>query len=149
METKVQNLEEMHAEATRFLGGLHKKEDGAMLITLSGELGAGKTAFVKMIAQELGVDDLVTSPTFVLEKIYSLGGPTSKFAQFARLIHIDAYRLEDGKDLSAIGFDEILQDPDNLIFLEWPEKVENNLPKTAHKISIKVLSDDSRLISYD
>ncbi|MDD2657169.1 MAG: tRNA (adenosine(37)-N6)-threonylcarbamoyltransferase complex ATPase subunit type 1 TsaE [Candidatus Pacebacteria bacterium] len=144
MEKVIRTLAELDEEATRLVGELVPGE-GATLITLTGELGAGKTAFTKSVARVLGVDEVLTSPTFVLEKIYKLGSSTSKFK---RLIHIDAYRLESGKELAALGFDELLQDAGNLIMLEWPEKVADTLPAPAVKISILVEDDDARVISY-
>lgn len=136
---------ELEEEAARFTGSLAPIVGGATLVTLSGELGAGKTAFTKAVAKTLGVEDIVNSPTFVLEKIYQLGSSTSKFV---RLIHIDAYRLEKGSDLAPLGFDELMQDTENLILLEWPEKVADVLPVPTIKISLTVQDDDSRIISY-
>lgn len=145
MEKVVQTLGEFEAEASRFTTSLAAQEGNATLVTLSGELGAGKTAFTKAVAKALGVEDMVTSPTFVLEKIYLLGGETAKFK---RLVHIDAYRLEKGSDLSALGFDELMQDAQNLILLEWPEKVSDALPAPAASITLTVQSDGARIISY-
>ena len=116
---------------------------GSTLVTLSGELGAGKTAFTKTVAHALGVEEIVTSHTFVLEKNYPLSGQL-----FKRLIHIDAYRLEKGEDLAPLGFDELMQDSGNLILLEWPEKVARALPEPSVKISIIANPDGSRIISY-
>jgi len=145
METLVKTLEELETEATRFIETLVPQKDRATLVTLSGDLGAGKTAFTKAVAHTFGVEEVVTSPTFVLEKIYQLRGPTSKFE---RLIHIDAYRLESGKDLAPLGFDELMQDSGNLILLEWPEKVQDELPTPSQRISLTALSGGSRTISY-
>jgi tRNA threonylcarbamoyladenosine biosynthesis protein TsaE len=145
MEKLVKTLTELGDEATQFAQELVPKKDTATLITLSGELGAGKTAFVKMIAQALGVEETVNSPTFVLEKIYLL--PEGKM--FKRLIHIDAYRLEKGDNLSSIGFDEMIKDAQNIIFLEWPEKITSTTLKPDKNISFQVLPDNSRIISYD
>ncbi|MFA5744666.1 MAG: tRNA (adenosine(37)-N6)-threonylcarbamoyltransferase complex ATPase subunit type 1 TsaE [Candidatus Paceibacterota bacterium] len=145
MEAMVKTLEELDAEVERFIGVLSSKEGGATLVTLSGDLGAGKTAFTKAVARILGVEETVTSPTFVLEKIYQLGGPAPKFK---RLVHIDAYRLESGDDLAPLGFDELMQDSSNLILLEWPEKVADALPAPDVKISFVVHTDESRTISY-
>lgn len=145
MEKAVQTLKEFEAEASRFTNSLAAQEKSAILVTLSGELGAGKTAFTKAVAKALGVEDIVTSPTFVLEKIYLLGGETVKFK---RLIHIDAYRLEKGSDLGTLGFDELMKDTGNLIILEWPEKVMDALPAPAVKISLVAHSDGSRIILY-
>lgn len=150
METSVKTLEELEAEAARFVAGLIPKEDGATLVTLSGELGAGKTAFAKAVARVLGVEETVNSPTFVLEKIYSLDSARDENAKaFSRLIHIDAYRLKAGGDLAPLGFDEIMKNADNLILLEWPKKVADALPVPDVKISFVVHTDGSRAISYD
>ncbi len=145
MEKVVQTLSELHDEATRLVG-LLSPSTHATLITLSGELGAGKTAFTKAIAHTLGVDEVVSSPTFVLEKIYKLN---SEYSTFVRLIHIDAYRLEEGSDLAPLQFHELMQDTGNLILLEWPEKVADALPTPAMKITLTVRSDGSRSISYE
>ena len=143
MDTVVTSFAELEAEAVRFLGSLTKSSQSATLVTLSGELGAGKTAFTKAVATALGVEGVVTSPTFVLEKIYLLPQ-----GNFKRLIHIDAYRLESGKELAALGFDELMQDAGNLILLEWPEKVGESLPVPAAHLSFFVQDDDSRIITH-
>lgn len=143
MGKTINTLEELSAEATAFTHTLKPQSHTATLITLSGELGAGKTAFTKAVAQAYGITDVVNSPTFVLEKIYQL--PQQ---DFSRLIHIDAYRLETGSDLAPLAFKEFMQDPQNLIFLEWPEKVADTLPAPLVAISLTLLSDGSRSISY-
>ncbi|MEK7114233.1 MAG: tRNA (adenosine(37)-N6)-threonylcarbamoyltransferase complex ATPase subunit type 1 TsaE [Patescibacteria group bacterium] len=145
MERRIATLPELEAEAVRFMGSLAGSEQGATLVTLSGELGAGKTAFTKAIARSLGVEEIVNSPTFVLEKIYLLpdGQP------FKRLVHIDAYRLEKDADLAPLGFDERMKDSGSLILLEWPENVAGALPAPAVKISLLVHTDGSRILSYD
>ncbi|MCR4333455.1 MAG: tRNA (adenosine(37)-N6)-threonylcarbamoyltransferase complex ATPase subunit type 1 TsaE [Patescibacteria group bacterium] len=145
MEKVVQTLAEFEAEAARFAGSFVRHKEVATLITLSGELGAGKTSFTRSVAKALGVEETVTSPTFVLEKIYLL--PPGK--NFKRLIHIDAYRLEKGSTLAPLGFDELMQDAGNLILLEWPERVDEVLPAPAKKISFLVSPNGARTISYD
>lgn len=144
MEKEVRTLAELEAEAGRFVRGLASADAQATLVTLSGELGAGKTSFTKAVAHALGVEEIVTSPTFVLEKIYLLNEQ-----KFKRLIHIDAYRLEKGADLAPLGFDELMQDAGNIILLEWPEKVADALPSPAVKISIVANPDGSRTVLYD
>jgi len=143
MEKSVRTLAEFETDAARFVATLAPRSHGATLVTLSGELGAGKTAFVKAVAKALGVEEVVTSPTFVLEKIYLLTNQP-----FKRLIHIDAYRLEKGTDLTPLGFDELMKDSGNLILLEWPEKVKDALPTSAMRISLAAQSDNSRILSY-
>ena len=139
----VRDLPALEGEAASFVKGLVPKEGGATLVTLSGELGAGKTAFVKAAARALGIDEVVNSPTFVLEKIYALSdGP------FKKLVHIDTYRLEKGADLAPLGFEAITQEPENLIFIEWPERVHDALPKPAVAITIRGHADGAREITY-
>ncbi|MBI4088939.1 tRNA (adenosine(37)-N6)-threonylcarbamoyltransferase complex ATPase subunit type 1 TsaE [Candidatus Kaiserbacteria bacterium] len=143
MEKAIWTLAELEEKAAHFIDSLTPKEN-ATLATLSGELGAGKTAFVKAVAKALGVEEVINSPTFVLEKIYLL--PEEK--NFKRLIHIDAYRLEKGEELKPLGFDELMKDSGNLILLEWPEKVSDALPTPNVRISLIANSDGSRIISY-
>jgi tRNA threonylcarbamoyladenosine biosynthesis protein TsaE len=144
MDKVIHDLAELTDEASSFVTSLIPRTRGATLVTLSGELGAGKTAFTKAIAIACGVKETVTSPTFVLEKIYTL--PPS--AQFKRLVHIDAYRLEEGDSLHTLDFVTLMQDPSNLIVLEWPEKVGDALPFPAVRILLVAHEDGSRTITY-
>lgn len=143
MERFLPNLEALTSEARTFAKTLTPRLHGATLITLSGELGAGKTSFVQGVASALGVVGSVTSPTFVLEKIYQLHGPS-----FSKLVHIDAYRLTGGEELRALGFDELMGEVGNLVLLEWPEKVIDLLPAPAHRITLSIPSTEGRTISY-
>lgn len=144
MEKILKDLDALTAEAKEFVLRLMPQDDSATLVTLSGELGAGKTAFVKAVAKTLGVEDVVNSPTFVLEKIYAL----SNSSIFKKLVHIDAYRLERGADLSTLGFDELMKESGNLVMLEWPERVSGALPPPATAIMFYALPDGSRKITY-
>lgn len=138
------SLAAFEAEAARFGTALAPLPAGAALVTLSGELGAGKTTFAQAVAKALGIEDMVTSPTFVLEKIYML--PEGQ--AFKRLVHIDAYRLAGGKELAPLGLGALIKDPGNLILLEWPENVADALPPPAVCVSITPNADGSRNISY-
>jgi len=144
MGKPIPDLAALEAEAAAFLKTLAPQADSATLVALSGELGAGKTAFTKAVAKALGVEEVVTSPTFVLEKIYAL----PEGSAFKRLIHIDAYRLDSGAELAPLGFDELMTDPGNLVFLEWPEKVADALPAPAARVSLAVSKDGAHSISY-
>lgn len=149
MEKLARTLAEFEEEAARFASSLVPRQQGATLVTLSGELGAGKTAFTKAVARALGVYETVNSPTFVLEKIYLLPENYGhRKSIFKRLVHIDAYRLSKGGDLAPLGFDELMRNSGNLILLEWPEKVVDALPEGMRRISFKTLLDGSREISY-
>lgn len=146
MQHLLPTLESLTKEAEAFADTLKPRSNEAALVTLSGELGAGKTSFTQALARTLGVTEHVTSPTFVLEKIYELPEKTGR--GFARLVHIDAYRLEGGEMLTPLGFDGIVHDPGNLIVLEWPERVADALPTPAHAITLEVLPDNARSITY-
>ncbi len=135
------SVAETNKIAADFLFGLSPKSNLSTVVGLFGDLGSGKTTFTQAIAKNLGVAEGVTSPTFVIEKIYSLGNQ-----KFDKLIHIDAYRLDLGKELLSLGFTEILKDPKNLILIEWPERVAEILPKNLIKINFKFISETEREI---
>lgn len=117
------SLEETAQIAHEWLEAVSKAPaTGATVVGLSGHLGAGKTAFTKCIAQELGITEDVTSPTFVIMKIYPVD-PAKGFP-WKKLVHIDAYRLEQGRELAAIDFEKYAADACNLILIEWPENVK-------------------------
>lgn len=121
---------------------------GATVVGMSGELGSGKTAFVKEVARVLGITEDITSPTFVIEKIYQLPAnmnPTS----FSHLIHIDAYRIEDSKELLVLGWDKIISDPKNLILVEWPENIKEILPASTSYIKCEFVDENSRAYTLD
>lgn len=143
MERTVTDLAAFESYATEFAHALSPKGEGATLVTLSGELGAGKTAFVKAVARALGAEDEVTSPTFTLLKEYLL----QKDCPFVRLIHIDAYRLKSGVELAPLRLSEALQKRENLVMLEWPEQVADALPVPDVAFRID-LTDDGRKISH-
>lgn len=144
METVATSLIDLQQEAERFVREIIPRGDGATLVTLSGDLGAGKTAFTKEVAKAFGVEEEVTSPTFVLEKIYAL--PQDQ--KFKRLIHIDAYRLESAEELAPLAFTELMKDAGNLIFLEWPERVQAALPIPAKHLTFTPGDNDARTITY-
>lgn len=114
---------------------------GAQILLLEGDLGAGKTTFTKELAKELGVEGNVVSPTFVIQKRY----PT-KHEFVKNLIHIDAYRLSSSKELLALGWEEWVMNPENLVVVEWPERVSDILPQSAQKISFTHINEETRKI---
>lgn len=139
----ITDLTDLEREAGEFVSTLHPKQDSATLVTLSGNLGAGKTAFTQAVARTLGVLEPVTSPTFVLAKSYDLSEK-----EFSKLVHIDAYRLTEGKDLRALDFTHTLEDPRTLVMLEWPEMVEDALPPVDVAVTLTVRTDTERDITY-
>lgn len=151
MEREVKSLEELKEIAGEFLATLKEGEAGrgATVVGLSGDLGAGKTAFTKCVADLLGIQETVTSPTFILEKIYTIPGKSLLGDRFTKLVHIDAYRLEHGDEMRPLYWDALLADPKNLIFLEWPEQVESALPSAMIRLSFAYVSESVRRIAFD
>jgi tRNA threonylcarbamoyladenosine biosynthesis protein TsaE len=112
------------------------------IVALKGDLGAGKTVFVKGAARALGLGEVVTSPTFVIEKVYRLpdGAP------WKHLVHIDAYRLEGETELRTIGWERTATDPGNLIMVEWPEQVGLGVPERAVWVEFETVDETTRKI---
>jgi len=95
------SLDDTARIASDWLGSLEKKDSEALVVCLSGDLGSGKTAFTKAVAAALGINEMVTSPTYVIEKIYQIAKFGDRISRWGRLIHIDAYRLESARELEA------------------------------------------------
>ncbi len=102
----------------------------ATVITLEGDLGAGKTYFAQHFGQVLGVREPMTSPTFVIMNMYDIDWRGLK-----KLIHIDAYRLEREEELLNLGWEALVANPENIILIEWPERVANLIPEDAKRLS--------------
>ncbi len=117
----------------------------ASIFGLSGNLGSGKTTFTQCVAEELGITEFVTSPTFVIMKIY-----LTRHSYFKKLIHIDVYRFEKSEELEVLDLEKFTNDPYNLILIEWPEKVaqSNMLPDSMKVITFEVLGESERGIDF-
>lgn len=108
------------------------------IIALTGELGAGKTTFAQGFAKGLGIREKIISPTFVLVRQHPIPN-TQKI-----LYHIDLYRLENFKEL---GLKEIMEDPNNIVLIEWAEKAKDLLSKNTIYINFKALDKNKREIT--
>lgn len=137
------SLAETQALAAAWVKSLDTSRDEALVVGLYGNLGAGKTAFSQAVARELGVTDIVNSPTFVIEKIYETTHP-----HFARLVHIDAYRLEKASELQNLNFEELVANKHNLILIEWPENVKGILPPGHVRIDFTFVDEERRKIDF-
>jgi tRNA threonylcarbamoyladenosine biosynthesis protein TsaE len=119
--------------------------EGAV-ITVSGELGAGKTHFIKGIAHSLGIDEReITSPTFTLVNEYEIGGQAGSTAPRA-LYHLDCYRFEKFEDLLELGVEDYLYPKHAATIIEWPERIAQLIPKDAIRVEIRVISESEREI---
>ena len=125
-------------ETERFAEKFAQTLAGGETLLLEGELGAGKTHFVKGLAKGLGVDDTVTSPTFALHNVY-----------FGRLTlnHFDFYRIESSEEVVVIGLDELFRQSDAVAAIEWSERVADLLPAFCITVKIEKISDSARRIT--
>jgi tRNA threonylcarbamoyladenosine biosynthesis protein TsaE len=139
MKKITNSLEETQAFAKEWIQTLTETKEQAIVVGLYGNLGAGKTAFTKCLAKELGIEIPVTSPTFVIQKIYETNHPS-----FKRLIHIDAYRLKNGRELQDLNFEEIVNNKNNIVVIEWPENVKEILPNDHIKIHCEFIDENTR-----
>ena len=118
------------------------------VLGLVGDLGAGKTNLTQGIARALGVKERVTSPTFVLMKVYNIPIRQNILNKFKRLVHIDAYRLHGHSDLHGIGVTEYMNDNETLMIIEWADRVKGILPEQTAYLQLEHISEDERRISY-
>ena len=110
--------------------------DGRTVVALRGEMGAGKTTLIRAVAEAMGVEDQVTSPTFALVNQYEGAGGE-------RLFHFDFYRIDDVREAYDLGYEEYFYSGD-LCFVEWPEKIEALLPEEVVEVHITVDSPTAR-----
>lgn len=113
----------------------------ALVIALEGDLGSGKTTFIQGLAAGLGVKENVLSPTFVIQKNFSLASDNYK-----DFYHIDAYRLKNPEELLELGFGDLIKNSENIIIIEWADKIKKILPKDILKIEFKNLGENKRKI---
>ena len=117
-----------------------KQNKKAIVFSLKGELGSGKTTFVQGVARGLGIKDKILSPTFVLMKKYKIPNTKKQF------YHIDCYRIKKAPDLSALNLKKLFLDPQNIIAIEWAERIEKILPKNTIVLNFKLKSQERREI---
>ena len=129
--------------AAEFLLTLKPNGGQASVVGLSGDLGAGKTKFTQLASEVLNIPEHVTSPTFVILKLYDI---PSEDIDFNKLIHIDAYRLNSGQELLSLGWEEALSDPTNLIFIEWFRNVKDILPEDMTTVLLDPINRYTRNI---
>ncbi len=153
------NIEGTEAFAKEFVGQILEKESAAhkagraTVVGLYGDLGSGKTTFMQFFGQALGIKEKILSPTFVIEKIYKIGGVnvdgSESQKKFEHLIHIDAYRLESENELVTLGWQEIISNPKNLICVEWADKIPGIIPKDHVRLKFAHREEGSRMIEVE
>jgi tRNA threonylcarbamoyladenosine biosynthesis protein TsaE len=125
------------ADTLELAENIESEKFPGMVICLDGELGSGKTVFVKGFAKALGIKETITSPTFSLVKEY--------FDGELPLFHMDVYRLDDSN--KNFGFEDYLNQ-DGVCVIEWPEMIEGQLPEERLDIKFKVIDDETRVLVF-
>lgn len=156
MEFLSGSLEETAKIAVNFAESKFTKFEGATVVGLYGDLGAGKTTFMKYLAEYFGIKETIQSPTFVIMKKYRLLGSSRETLEkenlrlapsdYKLLIHIDAYRIEKEDEMINLGWSEIISNPCNLICVEWPERIAGIMPPHI-VITFQHVSETERKIS--
>lgn len=112
--------------AERFLKKTKKSRKNALAVALTGELGSGKTTFIQGFIKAAGIKERITSPTFVLIKKFKI-----KNLRFKKAYHIDCYRIIKPKEILDLGFREAINNPQNIVLIEWAERIKNLLPRNV------------------
>ena len=134
MEIKIQHLEDIREAAQQFIDYIGDRH----VFAFYGQMGAGKTTFIKAICEELGVSDVITSPTFAIVNEYTASdGP---------IYHFDFYRIKKLEEVYDMGFEDYFYSG-ALCFIEWPELIEEVLPEDAVKVTITENTDGTRTVS--
>ena len=142
MEIRIESLETIREAARQFINQMGE----ARVFAFYGKMGAGKTTFVKAICEELGSQDVVTSPTFAIVNEYTSPNPSQGGgAGETPIYHFDFYRIRRAEEIFDIGFEEYIESG-NLCLMEWPELVEQYLPEDIVPVKITEQPDGARLI---
>jgi len=137
MQLTIHTLDEIRDVAHEFVSAMGDNR----IFAFYGGMGVGKTTFIKAVCEELGVEDVVNSPTFAIVNEYLDGGGNPVY-------HFDFYRIKSEREVFDIGFDEYL-DSGNLCFIEWPELVEKFLPDETIRVCVSEENDGIRTIKAD
>lgn len=137
MQIKIDSLDNIRAAAREFV----KNMGEGNVYAFYGKMGAGKTTFIKAICEELGVDDVITSPTFSIVNEYR-SETTGEL-----IYHFDFYRIKKLEEVYDMGYEDYFYSG-ALCFLEWPELIEELLPGDAVKVTITQNDDDSRTVDF-
>lgn len=135
MKIRLDSLDTIREAAKEFIAHMGKSK----VFAFYGSMGAGKTTFIKAICEELGVDDVITSPTFALVNEYTAGNGDP-------IYHFDFYRIKKIEEVYDMGYEDYFYS-NHLCLLEWPELIEDLLPEDAVRVTITVNADGSRSVT--
>lgn len=137
MEIRIDNLDNIREAARQFVEAL----GDSTVIAFYGKMGAGKTTFIKAVCEELGVEDVITSPTFAIVNEYR-SDTTGEL-----IYHFDFYRIKKLEEVYDMGYEDYFYSG-ALCFIEWPELIEELLPGDAQKVVIGEQEDGSRVVTF-
>ena len=144
MEIIIKDIEHIREAAREFIEHIGEHR----VFAFYGKMGAGKTTFVKAICEELGVDDVITSPTFAIINEYTTAHQPSDISlQTSTIYHFDFYRIKKLEEVYDMGYEDYFYSG-ALCFIEWPELIEEILPDDAIRVSITEQEDGSRVVSF-
>ena len=136
MEIRIENLEKIREAAREFVANI----GDSTVFAFYGKMGAGKTTFIKAVCEELGVEDVITSPTFAIVNEYRSD------ASGELIYHFDFYRVKKIEEVYDMGFEDYFYSG-ALCFIEWPELCEEVLPEDTVKVTIEESSDGTRVVT--
>lgn len=131
--------------------GKGQEVKGAIILALSGDLGSGKTTFIQGFAIGMGINQRIISPTFILMRRYKIVPNTIHRTPYTDFYHIDLYRLEENieTEVRNLGIKEIWSNSENVVAIEWAEKIKDLIPKNAKWIKFENVGEDKRKISVN
>lgn len=137
MEIKIKSIEEIAVAAKEFVAAMGERK----VFAFYGKMGAGKTTFIKAVCEELGVEDVINSPTFAIVNEYVDGKGEPVY-------HFDFYRIKNQQEVMDLGYEDYVYSG-HVCFMEWPELIENLLPDDAVKVTIEEEIDGGRVLVVD
>ena len=137
MKISIKSLDSLHEAAREFI----KNMGTGHVFAFYGKMGAGKTTFIKAVCEELGVDDVITSPTFAIVNDYTSSKDDS------HIFHFDFYRIKKLEEVYDMGYEDYFYSG-SLCFIEWPELIEDILPGDAVKVTVTQNEDGGRVVEF-
>ena len=137
MEIRINSLAEINEAAKTFIENMGDSK----VFAFYGKMGAGKTTFIKAICEELGVEDVITSPTFAIVNEYQSARTGDS------IFHFDFYRIKKLEEVYDMGYEDYFYGG-SLCFLEWPELIDELLPEDAKKVTIEETENGGRVVKF-
>ena len=137
MEIRINSLAEINEAAKTFIENMGDSK----VFAFYGKMGAGKTTFIKAICEELGVEDVITSPTFAIVNEYQSSTTGDS------IFHFDFYRIKKLEEVYDMGYEDYFYGG-SLCFLEWPELIDELIPEDAKKVTIEETENGGRVVKF-